>query len=115
MEYCSGGSLEGLLKKHGKFSEDMAKNCIQQISFFFFSFMISNNYNSNTNPHNKGEGLRFLWNHSLIHRDLKPANILLKSRPKKLPIIKIADFGLAKELGKTEIAQGKVGTPLYMV
>src|SRR5262249_33071117 len=50
----------------------------------------------------------------VIHRDLKPANILLKG-PARLP--KIADFGLAQQVGGSAAATQTglvVGTPDYM-
>jgi len=40
------------------------------------------------------EGVQFLHNKNLIHRDLKPENILINN----LGIVKLADFGLAREL-----------------
>ncbi|GME98099.1 unnamed protein product [[Candida] boidinii] len=72
--------------------------------------------------------LKFLRSQNLIHRDLKPQNILL-AQPvnskeefiKKgyvglidLPIIKIADFGFARILPSTSMAETLCGSPLYM-
>lgn len=39
-------------------------------------------------------GIDFLHNHRIIHRDLKPQNLLITQDPN--PILKIADFGLAR-------------------
>lgn len=53
----------------------------------------------------------------LIHRDLKPANVLLTRHAGSLDVVKVVDFGLAKDFqGSTELTQaGQVlGTPMYM-
>lgn len=53
----------------------------------------------------------------LIHRDLKPANVLLTRHAGALDVVKVVDFGLAKEFHKPrELTQaGQVlGTPMYM-
>jgi WD40 repeat protein/tRNA A-37 threonylcarbamoyl transferase component Bud32 len=56
----------------------------------------------------------------IIHRDLKPANVLLSSSSIRSPatelIPKIADFGLAKQLGREGPTQTDaiMGTPSYM-
>jgi serine/threonine-protein kinase len=54
----------------------------------------------------------------LIHRDLKPANVLLALSEERLTP-KVADFGLAKELGRLAVAGATrtgatMGTPGYM-
>jgi tRNA A-37 threonylcarbamoyl transferase component Bud32 len=62
------------------------------------------------------EALQFAHDEGILHRDIKPANILLDTRGR----VKIADFGIAKLLGKarekvTLTASGMaVGTPHYM-
>ena len=61
------------------------------------------------------QGLVFLRSRRILHRDLKPENILL-SRPQPGKIIpKIADFGLSRDIHRTETwtAAGK-GTYVYM-
>lgn len=49
---------------------------------------------------------------SIVHLDLKPENILLKS--KKSYSIKIADFGLAKQLKSDEESRIMVGTAEFV-
>ena len=49
---------------------------------------------------------------SIVHLDLKPENILLKS--KKSYSIKIADFGLAKQLKSDEESRIMVGSAEFV-
>ena len=46
----------------------------------------------------------------IIHRDIKPSNILLD----KSNIVKILDFGLAREKGKDDKTRSIIGTPGFM-
>lgn len=55
----------------------------------------------------------------IIHRDLKPANIFLHHEPDiDGYIVKVLDFGIAKNLGASDglhtVAGGAVGSPFYM-
>jgi hypothetical protein len=62
------------------------------------------------------EALQYAHDHGIVHRDIKPENILLD----KSGQVKIADFGLAKLMGRqaqdlTLTREGQVmGTPHYM-
>ncbi|NQV32395.1 MAG: serine/threonine protein kinase, partial [Phycisphaeraceae bacterium] len=62
------------------------------------------------------EALQFAHNEGVVHRDIKPENVLLDQKGR----VKIADFGLAKIVGKqaqnlTLTQEGHVmGTPHYM-
>lgn len=72
--------------------------------------------------------LSFLRSKSLVHRDIKPQNLLLcppvHSKQEfidrefvglwELPILKIADFGFARFLPSTSMAETLCGSPLYM-
>jgi len=61
------------------------------------------------------EALQFAHDEGIVHRDIKPENILLDKKGR----VKIADFGIAKILGRapdvaiTETG-GTIGTPHYM-
>ena len=54
----------------------------------------------------------------LIHRDVKPANIFLCRHWGRPDVVKVLDFGIAKQLGEDEVgitgAAALLGTPLYM-
>jgi serine/threonine protein kinase len=57
------------------------------------------------------KGLDTLFAHNIIHRDLKFENILVT----KDGIAKIADFGLAKDMGMmSNVASLRCGTPYTM-
>ncbi|KAK2761285.1 Serine/threonine-protein kinase [Arachnomyces sp. PD_36] len=84
--------------------------------------------------------LEFLRAKDLIHRDVKPQNLLLSPSPisyvkgiaqaepykrsensftpaagiESLPMLKIADFGFARSLPSTSLAETLCGSPLYM-
>lgn len=84
--------------------------------------------------------LEFLRDRNFIHRDIKPQNLLLdpsplyyaKAKPEtipyaahdqsliplagveSLPTLKIADFGFARSLPSTSLAETLCGSPLYM-
>lgn len=78
--------------------------------------------------HQLSSALMFLREKSLVHRDIKPQNLLLcpplhskqefvdgkYSGMWELPILKIADFGFARFLPSTSMAETLCGSPLYM-
>lgn len=69
LELCNRGSLEDLIKKQNKLSEEEVCEVVRQVT----------------------NGYKFLHERGIVHRDLKPANILIKD-----DFYKIADFGFAK-------------------
>uniref|UniRef100_A0A6N2NAJ0 Protein kinase domain-containing protein n=1 Tax=Salix viminalis TaxID=40686 RepID=A0A6N2NAJ0_SALVM len=58
-------------------------------------------------------GLQVLQEKHLIHRDLKPQNLLLSSND-LTPQLKIGDFGFARSLTSSDLADTLCGSPLYM-
>lgn len=118
LELCPGGDLSKYIRKLGRIEERVAQTFLRQLS----------------------DGLHFLQSKNLIHRcvhrwahvclfmrsrwlatfchvshrDLKPANVLL-SESSEFAILKLADFGFAKQLAEAAMAQTPCGTPLYMV
>jgi len=118
LEYCGGGDLQRLIRsrKSGRLTEVLTRRLLKDLS----------------------AGLKFLWGHELIHRDLKPQNLLLTGplpldeiddvskldsheemrRKVNFPSsnfsLKIADFGFARHLQTTSLAETLCGSPLYM-
>ena len=84
MEYCSGGSLAGLLE-HGRIEDETV------ITVYALQLL---------------EGLAYLHESGVVHRDIKPENILLDHNG----VLKYVDFGAAKiiarQSGKTLASAG---------
>ncbi len=69
------------------------------------------------------EGLRKAHEHGIVHRDIKPANIFMTMRDSGDALVKILDFGIAKQ-SMDALSAGQdqgltktgsmLGTPLYM-
>jgi len=118
LEYCAGGDLQRLIRsrKTGRLTEKLTRRLMRDLT----------------------AGLKFLWGQELIHRDIKPQNLLLTG---PLPLdelfdpskddseeiernkanyctnrfhLKIADFGFARHLQTTSLADTLCGSPLYM-
>ncbi|GMM53973.1 serine/threonine protein kinase [Maudiozyma humilis] len=133
MEYCALGDLTFLIKRR---RELVAGHPLLQEMFDM--------YPPPTHSHNGlhqafvlnylqqlVSALQFLRSKNLVHRDIKPQNMLLStpligySTPQEfhaqgyagiynMPILKIADFGFARFLPNSSLAETLCGSPLYM-
>ncbi|SCV00747.1 LANO_0F08394g1_1 [Lachancea nothofagi CBS 11611] len=133
MEYCALGDLTFLIKKRKALIE---KHPLVRTMF--------EKYPPPSESHNGlnrvvvvnylqqlSSALMFLRSKNLVHRDIKPQNLLI-STPLinyhdaetfhkmgfvgiyNLPVLKIADFGFARFLPNTSLAETLCGSPLYM-
>ncbi|KAJ1431863.1 kinase-like domain-containing protein [Ochromonadaceae sp. CCMP2298] len=92
LELCEGGDLSKFIRKRKRLEERLSHSFLAQLA----------------------AGLSFLQEKNFIHRDLKPANVLL-SEFSDNAVLKLADFGFARQLSVASLAQTRCGTPLYMV
>ncbi|KAE8953164.1 hypothetical protein PR003_g34089, partial [Phytophthora rubi] len=87
MDYLKDGDLCDLLIERQRLPEPETRRIIRQVV----------------------EGLAYLHRRCVLHRDIKPENILIHGN-----IVKIADFGLAKELAQpTSMLKRSCGTLEY--
>jgi len=133
MEYCSMGDLASFIKNREKF----ASMPITADFAHLYPSPPGGGLNEVIVRHflkQLASALSFLRSKQLIHRDLKPQNLLLSppnytSRSDDgeemenadklvgivgLPVLKIADFGFARELQVSSLAETLCGSPLYM-
>ena len=106
LEKVNGGELFNRIVTKGKLGQEETKEITRQLL----------------------QGLEYLHSKDIVHRDLKPENILLSiipARPNQkykqpwdegeLSVqVKIADFGLAKSIGKFQFTTTLCGTPAYV-
>jgi serine/threonine-protein kinase len=97
MEYLDGVTLGDLVARDGPMPPGRAAHVLKHVC----------------------EALREAHGQGLVHRDIKPQNIMLCQRGGDFDVVKVLDFGLAKDLYSVEtrdITQYArvLGTPLYM-
>lgn len=94
MEYCEEGDLSTLLKREGG---QLAENLVQKLMLQLST------------------ALKTLQEAKLVHRDLKPQNLLLQRTAVQELLLKVADFGFARFMQPSDLAETLCGSPLYMV
>lgn len=133
MEYCSLGDLTFLIKRRNELiiSHPILHKIFEKLpppneNYNGLNIVFVLNYLQQLSS-----ALKFLRSRNLIHRDIKPQNLLLSSPYidyhdvesfkklgyvgiSNLPILKIADFGFARFLPNTSLAETLCGSPLYM-
>ena len=139
MEYCELGDLSYFIKKRDKLADNPAlRDMVRK-----YPMPPAGGLNEVVVRHflkQLASAMEFLRERDFIHRDVKPQNLLLlpspqyaertKDRPlimsasqdamvpmvglNSLPMLKIADFGFARSLPSTSLAETLCGSPLYM-
>lgn len=129
MEYCSLGDLSYFIKKRDQLVH--SHPIIRSILLRYPSPEGSNGLNKTIVVNfikQLASALEFLRSQNLVHRDIKPQNLLLAPPCHgkqefidigyagywELPVLKIADFGFARFLPSTSMAETLCGSPLYM-
>ncbi|XP_021902465.1 mitogen-activated protein kinase kinase kinase 3-like [Carica papaya] len=88
LEYVSGGSIHKLLSEYGPFEEPVIRSYTRQII----------------------SGIAYLHGRNTVHRDIKGANILVDPNGE----IKLADFGMAKNISWCSSGISFKGSPYWM-
>lgn len=93
LEYCNGGDLAELVRRHPRSNEEAVKRIVFQIL----------------------QALSYLHFQGIAHRDVKLDNFLLNGE-KGGPVLKMCDFGLSKKVfdPATETFKTVLGTPEYV-
>lgn len=129
MEYCSLGDLSYLSRKRKSNTADPHPIILSM--FQRYPCTSEGGLHEDVSRHflkQLASSLEFLRQNQLIHRDIKPQNLLLcpplKSKQLAseagikghwdLPILQLADFGFARILPSTSMAETLCGSPLYM-
>ena len=91
LEFCAGGDLSQAIKrrKSAPVDERTARLLIKQLA----------------------DGLQAMRDLNWVHRDLKPGNLLLSTPVIEDAVLKIGDFGFARDLGPESLAETWVRMP----
>ncbi|KAK3899023.1 hypothetical protein C8A05DRAFT_37373 [Staphylotrichum tortipilum] len=139
MEYCELGDLSLFIRKRDKLITNPATHELARK----YPIAPNSGLHEVVTRHflqQLASALKFLRSSNLIHRDVKPQNLLLLPSPQfrethkttkqilsashdsltpaaglpSLPMLKLADFGFARVLPSTSLAETLCGSPLYM-
>ncbi|XP_024518433.1 mitogen-activated protein kinase kinase kinase 2 [Selaginella moellendorffii] len=80
LEYVSGGSIQSMLERFGRFSESLVRIYTRQLLL----------------------GLEYLHANKIVHRDIKGGNVLVDADG----VVKLADFGASKAFHDPTITDG---------
>lgn len=106
LEYCAGGDLQQYMRRQQKAAPGLSAS--QEKRMDMLPEPVAQHF-----LRELAKGMKCLWQHNLIHRDLKPQNLLLVE-DSATSVLKIADFGFARHLATTSLAETLCGSPLYM-
>ena len=88
MELCAGGDLLNYVRKRRRLKEPFAQKIFRQIV----------------------DGISYIHSKYVAHRDIKLDNILLDGKGN----VKIADFGVSRQIQPDQIMREQCGTPAYI-
>ena len=88
LEYADGKDLQKYLANHGEVEE-------RQVLQIFTQLIL---------------GLDYIHSQNILHRDIKTANVFLFRKG----LVKLGDFGIAREVSNDELAHTLIGTPYFM-
>lgn len=88
MELCAGGDLLNYVRKRRRLKEPTAQKIFKQII----------------------DGLSYIHSKNIAHRDIKLDNILLDGKGN----VKIADFGVSRQIQEGQMMREQCGTPAYI-
>jgi NIMA (never in mitosis gene a)-related kinase len=88
LEYADGRDLQKYIESHMDISESQILQIFTQIIL----------------------GLEYIHSQNILHRDVKTANVFLFRQG----LVKLGDFGIAREVSGDDLAKTLIGTPYFM-